>query len=228
MKSQWYKLKDAAIELRRTGASLRDVEKKLKIPRSTLSYWFKGVVLTSKQKEKLFKNWKQALGKARKEAVKWHNQQKQLRLEAARISALETLGRINTRQKDILELALAMLYLGEGAKSTPETNLGSSSPLILKFFIKNLCVVYNLDCSKIHCELHLRADQDGLKMKRYWARKLRVPLKNFTTVSFDSRTKGSKTYQYYKGVCVLRCGNAAIQRKLLFLAEEFCKKIIEN
>jgi hypothetical protein len=47
-------------------------------------------------------------------------------------------------------------------------------------------------------------------------------------LTFDSRTKGSKTYEYYKGVCVLRCGNAAIQRKLLFLAEEFCKKIIEN
>ena len=59
MKSQWYKFKDEAIKLRRDGASLRDVEKRLKIPRSTLSYWFKDVDVTARQKEKLFKNWQQ-------------------------------------------------------------------------------------------------------------------------------------------------------------------------
>lgn len=228
MESQWYKLKNTAIKLRRTGASLRDVEKKLNIPRSTLSYWFKDVILTAPQKTKLFKNWQQALGKARVEAVKWHNKQKEIRLETAKKSALETLGRLNLQNKDILEIALAMLYLGEGSKSTPELSLGNSNPLILKFFIKSLSLAFNFDCSKIHCELHLRADQDAMNIKKYWSRELDIPTENFTTVAFDPRTKGSKTYSYYKGVCVLRCGSAAIQRKLMFLAEEFCNKVISK
>ena len=228
MKSQWYKLKDTAIALRKNGESLRDVEKKLKIPRSTLSYWFKNVLLTQRQKRKLLKNWQLALGKARVEAVKWHNKQKELRLAEAKRQALETLQTVDVSQKSILDLALAILYLGEGFKSAPQTALGSSSPLILKFFIKALYQVYNLDCRKIKCELHLRADQKSDLMKRYWSKELGIQLKNFTNVSIDVRTKGSVTYKHYKGVCVLQCGNSAIQRKLLYLAEEFCKKVINS
>ncbi len=228
MKSQWYNLKDSAIKLRKQGASLRDVEAKLKISKSTLSYWFKDVLLTSRQKAKLLKNWEQALGKARKKAVLWHNAQKQARIAEAKRQALETLGKINISQKHVLDLALAMLYLGEGAKTTPETILGSSNPMILKFFIKALWLTYNLENSKIRCELHLRADQKVTSVKRYWSKELGIPLKNFTSVSFDARTKGSATYKSYKGVCVLRCSNAAIQRKLIFLAEGFCKKVISQ
>jgi hypothetical protein len=226
MKSQWFKFKDEAIKLRRGGASLRDVEKRLKIPRSTLSYWFKDVILSSSQKAKLVKNWKLALGKARVEAVKWHNEQKQIRVENAKASALNTLSRLNTREAGILEIALAMLYLGEGAKTTLGLCIGNSNPLILRFFIASLRFIYGFDCQKIHCELHLRYDQNVLKMKQYWSKELNLPAKNFTSVAVDLRTKGSKTYPHYKGVCVLRCSNTAIQRKLMYLAEEFCNKVI--
>lgn len=202
------------------------IEKKYGVPRSTLSGWLKGIVLTDQQKDKLLKNWQQALNEARKEAVKWHNAQKQMRLQQAKKAAEETLKTLNIRQKNILELALAMLYLGEGFKSTPETSIGNSSPQILKFFIKALCLAYNFDRNKIRCELHLRADQNPVEIKEYWSSELSIPLANFTTVSIDMRTKGSVTYGHYKGVCVLRCGNAAIQRKLLFLAESFCNKVI--
>jgi hypothetical protein len=228
MKSQWYKFKDEAIKLRRGGASLRDVEKRLKIPRSTLSYWFKDVVLTARQKEKLLKNWHYALGKARVEAVKWHHKQKELRMAEANRQALETLNTIDLSKKSILDLALAMLYLGEGSKTLPQTSIGSSSPMILKFFIKALELVYGLERRAIKCELHLRADQKPNLIKRYWVRELGIPLKNFTKAAIDLRTKGIATYKYYKGVCVLQCSNAAIQRKLLFLAKEFCEKVINS
>jgi hypothetical protein len=226
MRSQWYKHKDEAIKLRRNGASLRDVEKKLNIPRSTLSYWFKDVTLSSFQKAKLFKNWQNALGKARIEAVKWHNEQKQIRLKQARTFALKTLSELNTRDTKILEISLAMLYLGEGAKTSLGLSLGNTNSLILKFFISSLELVYGLDRKKIHCELHLRHDQNALKIKEYWSNELNIPIENFTSVAFDLRTKGSKTYFDYKGVCVLRCSNTAIQRRLMYLAEEFCNKII--
>jgi len=228
MPSQWYKLKDAAISLRKQGLSLRDVEAKLGIPRPTLSYWFRDVTLTARQRARLFKNWKNALGKARIEAVKWHNAQKAARLEKARQEALSTLRRLPTKNKDVIDLALAMLYLGEGSKTTPGTSIGSSSSLILKFFIKALQEVYNLDCTKIRCELHLRSDQKAKYEKKYWSKELGVPITYFTSVAVDQRTKGSVTYKHYHGVCVLRCSNAAIQRKLMYLAEVYSQKIISE
>jgi transposase len=227
MKSRWYELKEDAIDLRKKGLSMNAIEKKYGIARSTLSGWFKKVDLTSTQKKKLLRNSNIALIAARKKAVLWHNSQKKQRIETAKTQALQTLKDINTNNKSVLELALAILYLGEGSKTTVDTVLGNSDPLILKFFLSSIKKIYGFDVKNIKCELHLRADQNSEKMKHFWAKELEVPLDNFKQTIFDKRTAGSKTYPQYKGVCVLRCGNVAIQRRLLYLAHFFCEEIIK-
>lgn len=166
-------------------------------------------------------NWKNGLVKARVEAVKWHNTQKQARLDHAKKQALHVLKKIDTNDTYILELALAVLYLAEGSKKNIETALGSSDPQTLRFFISALKKIYDFDVSKIRCELYLRADQDPEKLKLYWSKELSLPLSNFKQVSMDKRSAGSATYSDYKGVCGLRCGNVAIRRRLVYLAQEF-------
>ena len=128
MTSKWYELKDSAIKLRQRGFSIGEIERRLGIPRSTLSGWLKNIKLTAEQKEKLLQKWKNGLIKARQGAVVWHNAQKAERIKEAEKSAKETLKNINLNDKNILELALAFLYLGEGSKNNPETALGSSIP----------------------------------------------------------------------------------------------------
>ncbi len=228
MKSKWYKLKDSAMNLRKKGLSIGKIEHRLGIPRSTLSGWFKNIKLSSTQKDKLLQNWKNGLVKARKKAVLWHNAEKQKRLKEAYKQALSTLCHINNDNKYILELALAILYLGEGAKTTDDTSLGNSNPLILKFFLLCLKKIYHVDTCKIRCELHLRADQDPENMKKFWSKKLGLPIQNFKQINIDKRTVGSKTYPHYKGVCALRCGNVAIKRKLMYISQLFCKRVVEN
>ena len=222
MRSRWSHLKSKAVALRRQGISIGKVEDQLGIARSTLSGWFKTVKLTTFQKKRLELNWRRALIKARAEAVKWHNLQKEVRLKKAKIDALETLSKINLDDNNILELALSIIYLGEGFKRGTSTAIGNSDPKILKFFISAMKRCYDYDVNKVRCELHLRADQDPIKMKKYWARQLNIPLGNFKGVVFDKRTKGKKTYSYYKGVCVLQCGRVDIQRKMLYLSSGFC------
>jgi len=172
--------------------------------------------------------WKRRLIKARRKAVLWHHAQKEKRLKEAENQALKTIGAIDIANKEVLELALAILYMGEGTKKKVETAMGSSDPLILKFFLASLKTLYNLDIKKIKCRLNLRADQSPEKMKRFWARELKLPLDNFGYVNLDKRTIGSKTYPYYKGVCHVLCGNVAIQRKLVYMSKIFCKKVIEK
>jgi len=228
MISKWYEFKDRAIKLRKQGFSMNMIENRYGIPRSTQSGWFKNVKLTPVQKKKLLQNSKIALIAARKKAVLWHNEQKQKRLQEAKIKALKVLKNININDSNTLELALAILYLGEGARKTDETAIGSSNPLILKFFLAILKNVYNLDLKNIRCELSLRADQNPEKMKRFWARELKLPLRLFKQAKIDKRTIGSKTYHYYKGVCNIRCGTVAIQRRLLYLGDLFCKQVVEK
>ena len=228
MKSKWFELKPDAIRLRKKGFSIGKIEHRLGIPRSTLSGWLRDIELSKKQKEKLTQNWKKALVKARKKAVLWHNAQKEKRLKEAKEQALKTVETIDITDKKILELALAILYMGEGTKSKVETAMGNSDPLILKFFLATLKAIYNLDLKKVKCQLSLRADQNPEKMKRFWSKELSIPIDNFGYVNRDKRTVGSKTYPRYKGVCYITCGNVSIQRKLLYLGEIFCKKTIEK
>ncbi len=228
MKSKWYELKESAIKLRRNGLSIIKVEKQLGIPRSTLSGWFKDIKLTKRQREVLLKNKFDALKEARKKAVLWHNAQKNKRMEEAKKAARETLKNIDIHNHAFLELALAFLYLGEGAKKYCQTALGSSDPIILQFFLAALKNIYGIDLNNIKCELGLRADQDPEEMKHYWSETLGLPINNFKQINIDKRTAGSATYPHYKGVCHLRCGNVAIQRKLMILANSFCEKIISN
>ncbi|MFA6254054.1 MAG: hypothetical protein WC640_02220 [Candidatus Paceibacterota bacterium] len=227
MKSRWFELKSKAISLREKGKSIRDVEKTLDIPRSTLSGWFRDIKLTSLQKKRLKRKHERALIKARKGATKWHNGQKEDRLRTAEIEADKTLNKID-KDREILELSLAMLYLGEGYKAGSATSLGNSDPLILKFFLKVMKFVYNLKMENISFYLHLRADQDPELLKKYWAKKLEMPTDRFRKVSIDKRTLGTKTYPNYKGVCIISCGNVAIQRKLVYIGRKFCQEIADN
>ena len=227
MKSKWYHLKNEALSLRKKGASIGIIENKLKIPRSTLSGWFKDVILTKKQKNVLKLNRERGLKMARKKAILWHNNQKKERLAHAEKSADEIINRIDIKNKDILDLALAFLYLGEGFKIN-QTGLGNSDIKILKFFVAALIKNYGLRLENLKCELHLRADQNPLKIKRYWSKELNIPIKNFKSVSIDMRTAGRPTYKTYKGVCIIRGGSVAIQRKLLYLSKKFSEKIIEE
>ncbi|MFA6050764.1 MAG: hypothetical protein WC761_06270 [Candidatus Paceibacterota bacterium] len=228
MRSQWFDKKEKAILLRKkNGHSIGYIENKLGIPRSTLSGWFKDIVLSEKQKSILESNWRAGLIEGRKKAVIWHNTQKETRLKLAGEQAESVLSKINFGDKSILDLALAMLYLGEGFKVSG-TGMGNSDPLILKFFLNVLEKNYQIDRNQVHCELHLRADQNGQKMKEFWSKELNVPMERFVHTFFDKRTEGKSTYDHYKGVCVVNCGNVAIQRKLVYLSRNFCKKVIEN
>ncbi len=228
MKSRWFHLKEKALEMRRSGLSIKTIESRFGIPRSTLSGWFKSITLSDDQQNKLRQDWMNSLSVARKKAVKWHNTQKKNRILLAKQEALKTLSQLDYTNPATVEIALAMLYLGEGSKKTSGTALGSSDPMILKFFIGALKTVYQADTSKIRAELYLRADQDINTTKQYWSKELGLSFENFTYANIDTRTHGSKTYPTYKGVCLLRCGRTDIQRRLMFLSEFFCKKMIEH
>ena len=157
----------------------------------------------------------------------WHKAEKRKRLLLAKQEAESTLKNINIQNINILDLALAMLYLGEGSKKTEETSMGNSDPLILKTFLYILKRNYNIDPKKIRCELYLRADQNPDRLKKFWAKELKLSEDNFKYFHLDQRTRDSKTFPSYKGVCMIRYGSVAIKRKLLNISRGFCESIIK-
>lgn len=214
--------------MRKRGAALRDIEKRLGIRKSTLHYWFRDIRLSDHHVQALKKRADDALIKARIGAVKWHNAQKALRMKLAADDGARSLANIDFTNDAIAELALAILYLGEGMKKSVVTAMGNSDPLILKFFVAMLHRLYKVPVHDMKCEIHIRADQDPQKIKRYWSRILGIPASNFGKPSIDIRTAGRVTYPHYKGVCIVRCSRVAIQRKLVYIATTFCSETAEQ
>jgi len=212
--------KQLAIILRKNGYSLQSIHSELSIPKSTLSNWLKNVILTDSQKAKLHENWKNGLKKARQGAIVWHKEQKVKRLETAHKEATAILKKIDKTNIYQLELNLAILYLAEGSKKNTETALGSSDPPTLNFFLFALEKIYKYDRNKARYELYVRTDQNGEKLRNYWSSVLSVNIEQFKQISVDKRSRGV-TYDEYKGVCSIRCGSVAIQRRLVYLAREY-------
>lgn len=223
MKSQWFEYKEQAILLRKRGNSLKSINKTLGIPLSTLSGWLKDIELTRDQKLKLQQLSSEGLTRARFKANEWHRNQKALRIHKAEKDADAVLANLEL-SSEVLDLAFAMLYMGEGAKRNT-SSIASSDAMILKFVLAILRKNYGLSNSSVKCELHLRADQDPSELKKHWSKTLNIPLENFRYCAIDKRTEGRKTYDTYKGVCVIYCGDIAIQRKLIYLYTKFCDKV---
>lgn len=227
MRSQWYENKKYAVELRQQGMSITHIERLLNIPKSTLSGWFKDIKLSEKDKNILLRNQQVGLKKARFAAALKQVKLKEDRLSLAERQAKESLALINSGENAILDLALAMLYMGEGKKSG-QTSISSSNPLLLRFVISVMRHNYAIKPENIKAELHLRADQNPISVKTYWSKTLGIPKANINRIYFDKRTVGAKTYADYKGVCVLNCSNIAIQRKLISLYNQFCHQTINQ
>lgn len=213
------------MSLRLAGNSFRYIEQKLGIPRSTLSGWFENIKLSDEQTALIRKNWVIRLINSRQKAIKWHNDQKEIRIEAAKNEARLVLDKIDYSNNPTLELALAMLYLGEGSKRSPSTSLGNSDPKILNFYLFCIDKLYGVKRHQVKCYLHLRADQSTTDTKKYWSKQLKIPLENFMAATLDKRTVGKPTYDTYHGVCIISFGQIAIQRRLLWISKLFCEKI---
>ncbi len=224
MKSRWFEYKDHVRALRKQGVSMTVIEQEFGIPRSTLSNWFKDIQLTEAQRTKLMKNSQDGWKKAREKAVLSKRIAKTKRIARAQQEAADVYARI-PKTPEVLELALAMLYFGEGAKKNA-TAMGASDPALLRFFISACEQLYNLNRASFRYDLHLRDDQDEDVMKHYWAHELGIETGRIKYVARDSRTVGKPTKHGYHGVCLIRIGDISIQRRLIALYTVYCSNSV--
>lgn len=209
-------VREQARRLRHEGKSYKEIIHLLPavVPKSTLAYWLRDVGLPDTYWERVRKNNLQHLTRIRKLAISILRKQQEERRHS--------IWNRNRFYQDhltpeILKVALAFLYLGEGAKwkSHRGLMLGSSSPKIINLYIALLRTCYGISTERLRCRISHRADQDLSALNRYWSRVTRIPLRNFTRSRPDPRTRGKPTRdRSYKGVCVVACGGTDIQLEL--------------
>jgi hypothetical protein len=210
--------KEMAIRLRKRGKSIRNIEKVLGIPRSTLSGWLYNVELTREQKLKLHQKWLVALVKARLKAAEINKKGRLERIERIKQEVKKSM--LGVKMDKILgELMLAIFYLAEGTKKENAIVIANSDSKILKAFLNLFRYVYQTNKSKFRCCLHLREDQPEEQLKNYWSGILKISKSQFHKTQFDKRTT-KPTFKNYKGVCVVIYFDMSLQRRILYIGEE--------
>jgi hypothetical protein len=169
-------LKLKARSLRKKGLSIKDIERKLKVSRSSASIWVRDVKLTKKQLEKLYLNKRTGALKgciiaAMNKIKKKDELVKKLMQEGAK-----EVGRLSKRDKFITGISL---YFAEGEKTSGNVGFSNTDPLAIEFmtnWFRRYCKVSE---EKFRCYLYIHDNLDETKAKKFWSKLTGIPLHQF-------------------------------------------------
>ncbi len=211
--SGYLKLKQKAITLRKKGLSVRNIQKELKVSKSSVSIWTRDVKLTKKQLLRLYKN--KLNGRIKGSFINAKKQQEERirkTLELHRIG-MQEVGKLSKRDKFIIGIAL---YSGEGTKSDRNCGFANSDPSLIKFmayWFREFCKVQE---SKLRGSLWIHENLDRIKAERFWSKLTKIPLKQFQkTYIVEQKRRNIRKNIHEYGVFSIRFTDATIHRKIM-------------
>lgn len=203
--------KEQAMGLRKLGKSYAEIERELKIPRSTLSVWFKNSAWSQGIKENL-----NCIAQANStvriiELNNIRGEHLEKLYAQARVEALEDFEALKYHPTFI---AGVMLYWGEGDKaSLHRVSLTNTDPAMIKIFMIFLKEACGISDEKIKAWLLLYPDLMESDCKDYWASE--AGLQNITfnkSILIDGR---HKTRRLGYGVCTVGVSSRYFKEKML-------------
>lgn len=195
-------LREKAIKLRLDEElSYSAIQKRLGVPKSTLSYWLKDFPLSEEKILELRrKGWER--GEASRERFRATMRKK--REERERVLYEAWRKRFTGLSEDSYFAAGLMLYLAEGSKTAPATiGLANTDPRIIKFFVKWLENFLKVQEDTIKFQLHLYENMDIEKEELFWRNELAVEKRQFYKTQVRKLRKASFSYKesYRHGTC---------------------------
>lgn len=208
-------------QLRSEGFTYAEINEQLNtaIPKSSLSYICKGIVLTTSQLERIDSEARAQLVSKREKAVLANRKKHEDKLASYRAANQDLMPFMQDRRAKMI--ALAMLYLGEGAKwqKSRAPKLASTDPMIIRLYILLLGECYGVTIDTLRCRVQQRADQNSDELIVFWSEVTGIPRTRFYPSYIDKRTVGHKTTKAsYHGVCTIMCAGTHIQLELAEIA----------
>jgi len=176
-------LKEEAVSLRKNGYSYGDIMKKIKVSKSTLSYWLSSIKYIPNEEARL------RISKARIAAITTKRNQRLNSIYDASITAKKDIGTLNKR--DLFMMGLG-IYIGEGTKTHNIVRIANSDPVIIKFMIKWFKEICGLGNENMMIRIHLYPDNNLEESENFWSKEVKLPRKNFFTSYIDTRKNKKK------------------------------------
>jgi hypothetical protein len=203
--------KEEAVSLRETGKSYRMISSILKVPKSTLSEWFKDADWSIKIKKELNEK---ALLKSRVRLAGLNKTRGINLTEAYEQAKREAAEELKLLRHHPLFIAGLMLYWGEGDKVTKNTvRLTNTDPELIRLFIFFLEEICKIPREDVRISLLIYPDLDEKECRNYWAGTLSRGPENFTkNILIQGR---HKTRRLKYGVCIVAVSSAYLKVKII-------------
>jgi AcrR family transcriptional regulator len=162
--------RDMARKLRREGLSMRDIESRLRVSRSSVSLWVRDIELTCEQHEALRE--RNAIYDRQRLGNKiWAAQSRERRMR------WQADGREIARRGDPMFAAGCMLYWAEGSKTRNAAQMTNSDPEVLRFFVQFLRAYFQIPDERFAVACNLFADHlpRQREVEQFWLETLRLP-----------------------------------------------------
>ncbi len=207
---------------REEGLSYNEIAARTGLSKSTLSHWLRDVPLQPELVARL----KQRLRANRASFAERAWTVNRQRYASARAAAYEGGAQVAQMVPDeggVHELALAMLYLGEGSKSGNRVQLASTDANTIHYFIHALTYLYGISPARLSYRLNLveaaRSQEEALKV--WWCEKAGCNIERFAKSQYDPRSTATSITEDYHGVCTVTCHDTYLQERLAGLAQTY-------
>jgi len=189
------KEKNQALKLRQKGKSIKDIAKRLKIAKSTVSLWCRDIRLTPEQIQKLHEKMVKGGYRGRMKGARIQYERRLKRIKEWKKIGVGRIGKLSNR--DLLIAGLA-LYWGEGSRKTRRVSLSNSDPKIIQFIIKFLKRVFDIDKSRLTAYIGInRIHKNRVQeVKNYWSKTTGIPKEQFTKTTLI-KSKNKKKYNNF-------------------------------
>jgi len=176
------KQKGFAVKLRKEGLSYSEIQNKIKVPKSTLSFWLKKIKLSKQQSQRLRQK--------RSEAARKGSQKKTLltfkKIQEIKIASAKDIKKISKRELWLMGITLYWKNISEDDLKKG-VHYNSSDPELIKLFLKWLHDIGGLEKEEIAFDIFARKHRHNTKerLTSYWSKITKFSKKSFTNIYFQ-------------------------------------------
>jgi transcriptional regulator with XRE-family HTH domain len=208
-----------ARRLRRQGLSVREIERRLKVSKSSVSLWVRDVPLTAEQLERLRRNNGRHPRQVKAAMRKAH-------VARERRRTYQTEGRALARRGDTLHAAGAMLYWAEGSKNRNAARIANADPEVLRFFLRFLRTYFDVDGDRVRVTCNLFADhlERQREIEQFWLDALELPRTSLCRSIVNVYSKYSQKKRKNRlpyGTCRLCVNSTAVVQNIFGAIQEY-------
>jgi hypothetical protein len=212
-----------AIGLRQKGSSYNDILRKVKVAKSTLSFWLKNLPLNKEERRFLRSRIDDNISRGRIRAGTVIRKNRINREKIVFVEAKEEfIKQINEDNRTFFCSGVA-LYWAEGSKRSNCFEFTNSDPTMVRFMVQWIEKFLKVPESSIELRMYIHKAYAHEDLESFWIKTTGLSPSNFRPSVYKTKMLNGKKRPNYKGCLRIRIGKKVLLLKMLawkeFLAE---------